>query len=87
MVKDKRKFSKELIGKTVVSKTGKTFGKVSDLYFDVRTGEIINIVIKSPTQYATDLELEKDKSGSIKIPFNSVIAVSDFIVLAEEDII
>lgn len=86
MAKEKRKFSKELIGKTVVSKTGKTFGKVSDLYFDIRTGELIDIIIKNPTQYATDLELEKDKVGNIRIPFNSVIAVSDFIVLAEEDI-
>ena len=87
MAKEKRKFSKELIGKTIVSKTGKTFGRVSDLMFETRTGELLAILLKNPTEYASKLELEKSKQNEIKIPFNSVIAIGDFVVIAEEDIL
>jgi sporulation protein YlmC with PRC-barrel domain len=88
MVQEEKKYySKQLIGKTIVSKTGKRFGEVGNLTFETRTGEIIEILLKNPTGYCTGLELEKDKEGSLIIPFSSVIAVGDFVVVAEEDII
>lgn len=82
-----KKFSKQLIGKTVVSKTGKRFGEVGDIIFETRSGELIHIVLVNPTAYTEKLELEKDKSGSILIPFSAVMAIGDFMVIAEEDII
>lgn len=82
-----RKFSKQLIGKTVVSKTGKRFGEVGDMIFETRSGELIHMVLKSPTSYTLKLDLEKDKNGSILVPFSAVIATGDFMVIAEEDII
>lgn len=85
--KDEKRFSRQLIGKTVVSKTGKKFGEVADLIFETRTGELINIVLSNPTAYADKLELEKDKDGEILLPFSAVIAIGDFLVIAEEDII
>jgi sporulation protein YlmC with PRC-barrel domain len=33
------------------------------------------------------MELEKNKNGEILIPFSAVIAIGDFLVVAEEDII
>jgi sporulation protein YlmC with PRC-barrel domain len=87
MADDHKTFSKDLIGKTVVSKTGKRFGEVGDLIFESRSGELIHIIIKSPTSYTQKLELEKDKEGNILIPFSAVIAMGDFLVIAEEDII
>lgn len=87
MADDDKKFSKQLIGKTVVSKTGKRFGEVGDLVFETRSGELIHIVLNSPTSYTEKLELEKDKAGHLMIPFSAVIAVGDFLVVAEEDII
>ena len=87
MVEEERKFSKQLIGKTVVSKTGKRFGEVGDIIFETNSGELIHLVLKNPTTYTEKLELEKDKSGAIVIPFSAVIAVGDFMVIAEEDII
>jgi len=33
------------------------------------------------------LELEREKNGKPLIPFSAVIAIGDFIVIAEEDII
>ena len=82
-----KKFSKQLIGKTVVSKTGKRFGEVGDIIFETSSGELIHMVLINPTTYTQKLELEKDKDGHVLIPFSSVIAVGDFMVIAEEDII
>ena len=82
-----RRVSKEIIGRTVVSKTGKRFGEVSDLVFEVKSGELIHIILKNPTVYAQKLDMEIDKSNNILIPFSSVIAMGDFMVISEEDII
>ena len=87
MAEDDKKYSKELLGKTVVSKTGKRFGEVGDIIFETRSGELIHLLLSSPTGYTEKLELEKDKEGNILIPFSAVIAVGDFLVVSEEDII
>lgn len=87
MADAEKKFSKQLIGKIVVSKTGKRFGEVGDLIFETKSGELIHIVLKNTTPYTDKLELEKDKQNSVLIPFSAVIAVGDFVVIAEEDII
>ena len=87
MAEEEKKFSKQLIGKTVVSKTGKRFGEVGDIIFEVRSGELIHMLLVNPTSYTQKLELEKDKDGHILIPFSAVIAMGDFMVISEEDII
>jgi sporulation protein YlmC with PRC-barrel domain len=87
MAEEEKKFSKQLIGKTVVSKTGERFGEVGDIIFETRSGELIHVVLKNSTSYTEKLELEKDKEGNILIPFSAVIAMGDFLVIAEEDII
>jgi sporulation protein YlmC with PRC-barrel domain len=87
MAEEDKKFSKQLMGKTVVSKTGKKFGDVGDIIFETRSGELIHIILNNPTSYTEKLELERDKENHILIPFSAVIAVGDFIVVAEEDII
>lgn len=87
MVDKDKVYSKELLGKTIVSKSGKKFGEVGDLIFEIGSGELIHIVLRNPTPYTDRLELEKTKEGMILVPFSSVIATGDFIVLAEEDIL
>jgi len=87
MTEDNKFNVRKLIGKYVVSKSGKRFGEVADIDFEVRTGELISIVLKNPTGYAEGLELEKSKNDQLLIPFSSVAAIGDFIVIAEEDII
>lgn len=87
MAEEEKKFSKHLLGKTVVSKSGKKFGEVGDIVFETKSGELIHLVLKNATGYTEKLELEKDKEGNILIPFSAVIAVGDFMVVAEEDII
>ncbi|MFO7710426.1 MAG: PRC-barrel domain-containing protein [Candidatus Woesearchaeota archaeon] len=87
MAEDEKKFSKQIIGKTVVSKAGKRFGEVGDIIFETRSGELIHLVLNNPTQYSNKLELERDKEGHILIPFSAVMAMGDFMVISEEDII
>ena len=84
---EEKKFSKQLIGKTVISKSGKRFGEVGDIIFETKSGELIHVVLVNPTSYIEKLELEKTKDGNILVPFSAVLAVGDFVVLAEEDII
>ena len=87
MADDEKKYSRQLIGKTVVSKTGKRFGEVGNISFETRTGELIQLVLKNPTGFTEGLELERDTKGSLMIPYSAVIAIGDFIVVSEEDII
>lgn len=75
------------MGKTVVSKSGKRFGEVGDIVFETKSGELIHLVLKSPTTYTEKLELEKNKEGNLLIPFSAVIAMGDFLVVSEEDIV
>ncbi len=87
MADDDKVFSRDLLGKTVVSKTGKRFGEVGDIIFETRSGELIHLLLSNPTAYIEKLEVEKDRFGNILIPFSAVIAVGDYLVINEEDII
>jgi sporulation protein YlmC with PRC-barrel domain len=87
MPEDQRMFSKKIIGKTVVSKAGKRFGEVGDVIFETKSGELIHVVLRNPTPYTERLELEKSKTGEYLIPFSAVIAMGDFLVISEEDIV
>jgi len=87
MADAEKKFSKDIIGKTIVSKTGKRFGDVGDIVFETKSGELIHMVVGNPTTYTEKLDLEKTKEGKLLIPFSAVIAMGDFMVIAEEDIV
>ena len=87
MSEEEKSFSKQIIGKNIVSKTGKNFGDVGDVIFETHSGELINLILANPTQYSEKLELEKDREGKTLIPFSAVVAIGDFVVIAEEDII
>ncbi|MEM2115956.1 MAG: PRC-barrel domain-containing protein [Candidatus Woesearchaeota archaeon] len=87
-MEEKEKFAgSEIIGKTVVSKNGKKYGTVGDVVFETKSGELIHIVLINPTPNALKLDLEKDPEGNLLVPFSSVIAVGDLVVISEEDII
>lgn len=87
MAEDDKVFSRDLLGKTVVSKTGKRFGEVGDIIFETRSGELIHLLLSNPTAYIEKLNVEKDRFGNLLIPFSAVIAMGDYLVVSEEDII
>lgn len=84
---DDKVFSRQIIGKTVVSKSGKRFGEVGDIIFETKTGELIHLILANPTAYSLKLELEKDREGNTLVPFSAVIAVGDFMVIAEDELV
>ena len=84
---DEKRNSRVLLGKTVVTKSGKKFGEVGNITFETRTGELMQIILQNPTSYIDHLEIEQDKEGRWLVPFSSVVAVGDFVVVAEEDIL
>ena len=84
---DEKKYSKHLIGKKVVTKSGKVFGEVNNLIFEVRTGEVLQLVLRNTTGYCEGLDLERTKQNEILLPYTAVVALGDFIVVAEEEII
>ena len=81
-----KKPHKEILNKAVVTKEGKRLGIVKDITFETRTGELIHLAIKDITPYANQLNLERSNQGEILIPYNAIIAIGDFVVISEEDL-
>jgi sporulation protein YlmC with PRC-barrel domain len=77
--------ARELVGKLVVTKEGRKIGIIKDITFETRSGELIQLVTMNNTPYANSLNLEVGKSGEMMIPFSSILAVGDFVVVNEED--
>lgn len=77
---------RDVINKLVVTKEGKRLGVVRDITFETRSGELIQIVLKDPTPYTKNLNLETGASKEILIPYNTIIAIGDFVVVSEEDL-
>jgi len=82
-----KKQLRELVGKNVLTKEGKRLGAVRDITFETRTGELIQLILSEATPHALNLGLEKNKSKELLVPYNAVIAIGDFVVVSEEDII
>jgi len=83
---EKKPFS-ELIGKLVVTKEGKRLGIVKDITFETRVGELIQLVVKDPTPYIKSLNLEITRDKEVLLPYSAIIAVGDFVVVSEEDLV
>ncbi len=86
MPEDKNPFS-TVVGKMVVTKEGKRLGFVKDITFETRSGELINIVVRDSTPYTKNLNLEKTSSKEPLIPYSAIIAIGDFVIVSEEDLI
>lgn len=83
---DKNQFS-SILGKMIVTKEGKRLGFVKDITFETKSGELINLVVKEATLYTKNLNLEKMDSNELLIPYSAIIAVGDFVIISEEDLI
>jgi sporulation protein YlmC with PRC-barrel domain len=71
----------------IVTKEGKRLGFVKDITFETRSGELINILVKDPTPYTRNLNLEKTGTNELLIPYSAIIAIGDFVIISEEDLI
>jgi sporulation protein YlmC with PRC-barrel domain len=86
MVLEKKKLG-EIINKLIVTKEGKRLGLVQDVTFETRTGELIHLVVKDPTPFTRTVNLEKTSEGETLLPYNSIVAIGDFVVVSEEDLV
>jgi len=86
MSENKNPFS-SIVGKMIVTKEGKRLGFVRDITFETRSGELINIVVKDSTPYTRNLNLEKTSNKELLIPYSAIIAIGDFVIVSEEDLI
>ncbi|MEK6928442.1 MAG: PRC-barrel domain-containing protein [Nanoarchaeota archaeon] len=85
MAIDKRPL-KDIIGKLVVTKEGRRLGIVKDISFETKTGELIQLIIKDATTYTRNINLELSPKKEVLIPYNTIIAIEDFVVVSEEDL-
>ncbi len=86
MQTEKLSFS-SILGKMIVTKEGKRLGFVKDTTFETKSGELINIVVKESTMYTRNLNLERSESNEPLIPHSAIIAIGDFVIVSEEDLI
>ncbi|NCN98958.1 hypothetical protein COU62_04300 [Candidatus Pacearchaeota archaeon CG10_big_fil_rev_8_21_14_0_10_35_219] len=77
---------REVVGRLVVTKEGKRLGTVKDITFETRTGELIQMLLKDHTAYVKNLNLEITPQKEMIIPYNSIVAIGDFVVVSEEDL-
>lgn len=86
MSSEKNAYS-NIVGKMVVTKEGKRLGFIRDITFETKSGELISLVMREVTPYTKNLNLEKTKNDELLIPHNAIIAIGDFVVVSEEDLI
>ena len=75
-----------LLGKMIVTKEGKRLGFTKDITFETKSGELISIVVKDATPYTKNLNLETTGSNELLIPYSAIIAIGDFVIVSEEDL-
>ncbi len=83
---DKNPFS-VILGKMIVTKEGKRLGFVKDATFETSSGELINLVVKDSTPYTKNLNLERTANNDLLIHYSAIIAIGDFVIVSEEDLI
>jgi sporulation protein YlmC with PRC-barrel domain len=74
-------FSASIAGKEVVNIDGMVLGHLEDMVFEVQTGKLVDMLVKP----ARELNRSKYREDGrfVLIPFASVVAIKDYIVIDE----
>lgn len=86
-MQDNKNIFSSIVGKMIVTKEGKRLGFAKDITFETKSGELINLVVRDATPYTKNLNLERTNSGESLIPYSAIIAIGDFVIVSEEDLI
>lgn len=72
--------AEQLIGKEVVTNDGIDLGRFLDAELNELTGKLVSLVLEpnNDNAYVKKLDI---KDGKLKVPYTSVMAVNDFIVI------
>ncbi len=72
--------AEQLIGKEVVTNDGVDLGRFLDAELNEVTGKLMSLIVEPNSD--NDLVKRLDvKEGKLKLPYDSVVAVNDFIVV------
>ena len=74
-------FAGSIAGMEIVNIDGTVLGELENMVFDVETGELIDLVVKPDSELPRNKYREDGKY--VLIPFNSVSAIKDYIVVDE----
>lgn len=69
----------------ILTDKGLRIGNIFDLEVDEDTGKIETLVIKPESQEIAQ-NLSTDEDGNALVPFSSVVAVRDYIVISEKSL-
>jgi sporulation protein YlmC with PRC-barrel domain len=72
--------AEQLIGKTVVTNDGFELGRFLDIELNELTGKLVSLILEPNGDNAYVKKLDV-KEGKLKVPYTSVLAVNDFIVI------
>lgn len=72
-------YAGNLAGKEIVTVEGTILGEVENMVFDIQTGLLVDLVVKPDSELSRLKYREEGKF--VLIPFDSVCAVKDYIVV------
>ena len=74
-------FAGSIAGKEVVNIDGMVLGDLEDVIFDAQTGKLVDLKVK-PNKELNRMKYRED-GRFVLIPFGSVVAIKDYIVIDE----
>jgi sporulation protein YlmC with PRC-barrel domain len=77
--------AKQLTGKRIITNDGEEIGKLIDVYITEASGKIEAIIIEPNPDNNTARKLKRE-GGVVTIPYASVLAVADHIVVDKKGI-
>lgn len=69
----------------ILTDKGLRVGTIFDLDVDEETGEVETLVVKPESQDIAQ-NLSTDEDGNALVPFDAVVAIRDYIVIAEKNL-
>ncbi len=78
--------AEQLIGKDVITNDGFYLGKFIDADFNEVTGKLVSLLV-DPNMDSSFVQRLDMKEGKLRLPYEAVIAVNDFIVLDKKQIL
>ncbi len=78
--------AKQLAGKKIITSDGEDLGRLTDIKVAEVGGKLQMLVVEANFDSAIASRLQKDDAGHTLIPYDSVMAVSDFVIVDKKSI-
>lgn len=75
---------RQISGRKVITNDGEDFGRVVDLEVNEISGEIESLLVDPNPDNPFEDKLEKTEEGYVAIPYRSVIAVGDYVIIEKK---